>query len=316
MFYHWKPYSVYKGIWSCEPGIFLIFSLFIFFFAQSTWCDILRDEPRCSWGQVHLYLSHSRILQCSWGGSGSNSFFSILFCLCIFHKAPAALHLEGHPFHQLFYLHSKSYVHEKCATEFLWRPFEGILDRICHMNLMHANLCRWPHYCGEMDCLIKHIIRHICRLADQIEAVFFEQIPFVKFVSVHAAVLDLGHREEEAGSLVYQVFRVPSNLDCFWRWDNFSTRFISSEGNMSYALRLFVACLLYHSPLTYCATLRVQYGSTMTDNCWVFSYSDIHLYYSSLNSQHNFTLFTITIRSDGSEETMLLLNLARFSPEI
>lgn len=56
-----------------------------------------------------------------------------------------------------------------------------------------------------MDCLIKHIIRHICRLADQIEAVFFEQIPFVKFVSVHAAVLDLGHREEEAGSLVYQV---------------------------------------------------------------------------------------------------------------
>lgn len=73
------------------------------------------------------------------------------------------------------------------------------------MNLMHANLCRWPHYCGEMDCLIKHIIRHICRLADQIEAVFFEQIPFVKFVSVHAAVSDLGHREEEAGSLVYQV---------------------------------------------------------------------------------------------------------------
>lgn len=92
-------------------------------------------------------------------------------------------------------------------------PFEGILDRICHMNLMHANLCRWPHYCGEMDCLIKHIIRHICRLADQIEAVFFEQIPFVKFVSVHAAVLDLGQREEAAGSLVYRV-KVPGNLDC------------------------------------------------------------------------------------------------------
>lgn len=106
-------------------------------------------------------------------------------------------------------------------------PFESILDRICHMNLMHANLRRWPHYCGEMDCLIKHIIRHICRMGDQIEAVFFEQIPFVKFVSVHAAVLDLGHGEEEAGSLVLQV-KVASNLDCFWRWDNFSTRFISS----------------------------------------------------------------------------------------
>lgn len=51
-------------------------------------------------------------------------------------------------------------------------------------------------------------------MADQIEAVFFEQIPFVKFVSVHAAVLGLGHREEEAGSLVYQV-KVPSNLDYF-----------------------------------------------------------------------------------------------------
>lgn len=52
-----------------------------------------------------------------------------------------------------------------------------------------------------MDCLIKHIIRHICRLADQIEAVFFEQIPFVKFVSVRAAVLDLGQREEVAAAL-------------------------------------------------------------------------------------------------------------------
>lgn len=120
-------------------------------------------------------------------------------------------------------------------------PFEGILDRICHMNLMHANLCRWPHYCGEMDCLIKHIIRHICRLADQIEAVFFEQIPFVKFVSVHAAVLDLGQREEVAGSLVYRV-KVPGNLDCSWRWDNFSTRFISSEGKY-FTLPPFVCCV-------------------------------------------------------------------------
>lgn len=93
-------------------------------------------------------------------------------------------------------------------------PFESILDRICHMNLMHANLCRWPHYCGEMDCLIKHIIRHICRLGDQIEAVFFEQIPFVKFVSVHAAVLDLGHGEKEVGSLGLQG-KVASNLQCF-----------------------------------------------------------------------------------------------------
>lgn len=135
-----------------------------------------------------------------------------------------------------------------CHWVFRGGPFEGRLDRICHTNLMHANLCRWPHYCGEMDCLINHIIRHICRLADQIEAVFFEQIPFVKFVSVHAAVLGLGHREEEAGSLVYQV-KVPSNLDCFWRWDNFSTIFISSEGNISSALHLFVVCLLFHSPL-------------------------------------------------------------------
>lgn len=63
-------------------------------------------------------------------------------------------------------------------------------------------------------------------MGDQIEAVFFEQIPFVKFVSVHAAVLDLGHGEE-AGSLALQV-KVASNLDCFWRWDSFSTRFISS----------------------------------------------------------------------------------------
>lgn len=94
------------------------------------------------------------------------------------------------------------------------RPFEGRLDRIYHTNLMHANLCRWPHYCGEMDCLINHIMRHICRLADQIEAVFFEQIPFVKFVSVHAVVFGLGHGEEEAGSLVYQV-KALTNLDCF-----------------------------------------------------------------------------------------------------
>lgn len=101
-----------------------------------------------------------------------------------------------------------------CHRVFVAAPFEGILDRICHMNLMHANLCRWPHYCGEMDCLIKHIIRHICCLADQIEAVFFEQIPFVKFVSVHAAVLDLGHREEVVGSRFFQV-KVLSNLDCF-----------------------------------------------------------------------------------------------------
>lgn len=30
---------------------------------------------------------------------------------------------------------------------------------------------------------------------------FFEQIPFVKFVSVRAAVLDLGQREEAAAAL-------------------------------------------------------------------------------------------------------------------
>lgn len=87
-----------------------------------------------------------------------------------------------------------------------------------------------------MDCLINHIIQHICRLAEQIEAVFFEQIPFVKFVSVHVG---LGHGEEEAESLVYQV-KVPTNLDSLRRWDNFSTRFISSDGNISYPLHLFV----------------------------------------------------------------------------
>lgn len=92
---------------------------------------------------------------------------------------------------------------------------KGRLDRIYHTQLMQANLCRWPHYCAEMDCLINHIIRHICRLVDQIEAVFFEQIPFVKFVSVHTVVFGLGHGdEEEARSLVRQV-KVLTNLECF-----------------------------------------------------------------------------------------------------
>lgn len=46
------------------------------------------------------------------------------------------------------------------------------------------------------------------------------------------------------------------------------------------------------------------------------SYSDIHLYQPSLQSRYNFTSSIITTGRDGSGETMLLLNLARFSPEI
>lgn len=102
------------------------------------------------------------------------------------------------------------------------QPLEGRLHRICHSNLMHANLCRWPHYCREMDCLINHIIQHICRLADQIEAVFFEQIPFVKFVRAHGAAVALGQSEEEVGSLVYEAKVVPNLESFFWRWGHFS----------------------------------------------------------------------------------------------
>lgn len=75
---------------------------------------------------------------------------------------------EGHCFHQLFYLHPKLYVHEKCATVFA-KAYRG---RSNFCSLTHANLCRWHHYCWKMDCLIKHIIWHICCLADQIEVVF------------------------------------------------------------------------------------------------------------------------------------------------
>lgn len=94
---------------------------------------------------------------------------------------------EGHPFHQLFYLHPKLYVHEKCASVFV----EAHRGRSNFFSLMHANLCRWHHYCWKMDCLIKHIIWHICCLADQIEVVFCTNF-FVKFVNVHV-IFVLGH---------------------------------------------------------------------------------------------------------------------------
>lgn len=59
-------------------------------------------------------------------------------------------------------------------------------------SLMHTNLCRWCSYCWKMDCLIKHIIRHICCLASQIEVVFCTNF-LVKFVNVHV-IFALGHR--------------------------------------------------------------------------------------------------------------------------
>lgn len=94
---------------------------------------------------------------------------------------------EGHPFHQLFYLHPKLYIHEKCATVF--SEAHGGRSNFC--SLMHANLCRWHQYCWKMDCLIKHIIWHICCLAGQIEVVFCTNF-FVKFVNVHV-IFVLGH---------------------------------------------------------------------------------------------------------------------------
>lgn len=76
-------------------------------------------------------------------------------------------------------------------------------------SLMHANLCRWLSYCWKMDCLIKHIIRHICCLASQIEVVFCTNF-LVKFVNVHV-IFALGHRARckiLASLLVASQFRL------------------------------------------------------------------------------------------------------------
>lgn len=150
------------------------------------------------------------------------------------------------------------------------------------------------HYCGEMDCLINHIIRHICRLADQIEVVFFEQIPFVKFVSAHAAVLGLGHRETEAGSLVYPL-KVLTNLDCFWRWDHFSTRFISSEEN-KFGCNV-VYCLTYRytiCPVYWVPTKSVLFFSLSAcySQCYYITveWCFLWVYHSSVNSLNSPTV--------------------------
>lgn len=76
-------------------------------------------------------------------------------------------------------------------------------------SLMHTNLCRWCSYCWKMDCLIKHIIRHICCLASQIEVVFCTNF-LVKFVNVHV-IFALGHRARckfLASLLVASQFRL------------------------------------------------------------------------------------------------------------
>lgn len=118
---------------------------------------------------------------------------------------------EGHPFHQLFYLHPKLYVHEKCASVFA----EAHRGRSNFCSLMHANLCRWHHYCWKMDCLIKHIIWHICCLADQIEVVFCTNF-FVKFVSVHV-IFVLGHGKRRK----FQACHAGPICSRFWGWTDF-----------------------------------------------------------------------------------------------
>lgn len=124
---------------------------------------------------------------------------------------------EGHPFHQLFYLHPKFYVHEKCASVFA----EAHRGRSNFCSLMHANLCRWHHYCWKMDCLIKHIIWHICCLADQIEVVFCTNF-FVKFVNVHV-IFVLGHGKW----CKFQACHAGPICSCFQEWSIFfSTMFI------------------------------------------------------------------------------------------
>lgn len=118
---------------------------------------------------------------------------------------------EGHPFHQLFYLHPKLYVHEKCASVFA-KAHRG---RWNFCSLMHANLCRWHRYCWKMDCLIKHIIRHICCLADQIEVVFCTNF-FVKFVNVHV-IFVLGHGKRRK----FQACHAGPICSRFWGWTDF-----------------------------------------------------------------------------------------------
>lgn len=133
------------------------------------------------------------------------------------HSVPAACSVlpycqgvtsEGHPFHQVFYLHPKLYVHEKCAGVFA----EAQRGRWNFCSLMHANLCRWHRYCWKMDCLIKHIIRHICCLADQIEVVFCTNF-FVKFVNVHV-IFVLGHGMRRK----FQACHAGPICSRFWGW--------------------------------------------------------------------------------------------------
>lgn len=99
----------------------------------------------------------------------------------------------------------------------LQRPTEA--DQI-FCSLMHANLCRWHHYCWKMDCLIKHIIWHICCLADQIEVVFCTNF-FVKFVNVHV-IFVLGHGKW----CKFQACHAGPICSRFWGWTDFSAMFI------------------------------------------------------------------------------------------
>lgn len=84
-------------------------------------------------------------------------------------------------------------------------------------SLMYANLCRWRSYCWKMDCLIKHIIRHICCLASQIWVVFCTNF-LVKFVNVHV-IFVLGHR---ARYKFLACRLVPSQFGLFLRMNLFS----------------------------------------------------------------------------------------------
>lgn len=109
-------------------------------------------------------------------------------------------------------------MHMKNVPVCLWRPLGG---RWFCRSLMHANLCRWHHYCRKMDCLIKHIIRHICCLTDQIEVVFWTNFS-VKFVNV-LVIFVLGHGKNRKKSWRVELAPIWAY---FCRWSDFSTRFV------------------------------------------------------------------------------------------
>lgn len=142
-------------------------------------------------------------------------------------------------------------------------PFGGVLDRICHMNLMRANLCRWPLLLWRNGLPNKAYHPTYLPLGWPNRGCVFWANSLCQICQCSRRRFRFGSERGGGADASYIGLKRRAIWAVPWRWDHFSAGFMPWGGNVSCCPQL--VCSVFF-------TDKVQkYSCTLMDNCWLIS---------------------------------------------